>query len=94
MERQQPSEDLVQKVRQAKSPEEIVAIAEENGTPVTDERAATLYERMHGVGEIADEELDSVAGGCSGSGRTCPWCGGHISTYPEADYCDGCGRKF
>ncbi len=92
---QQPSEELIRKARTAQSPEEIVRIAEENGTPITDERAAELYERMHGVGgEIADDELDDVAGGCSGGSRTCPWCGGRISTYPEADYCDGCGRKF
>ena len=54
----------------AQSAEEIARIAEGAGIPLADGEAARLFDRLHGerMGEIADEELDSVAGGgCKGT---------------------------
>lgn len=90
--------EVIKRVRAARSPEEVAAIAKENGSTITGERAAEIYARFHGTGALADEELEDVAGGCGGGGgnynRTCPWCGGQINIYPEGDFCDGCGCRF
>lgn len=45
---------LLEEVRNAKSPEEIVAICEENGLPITDEQAAACYEEIR-LEKIAQE---------------------------------------
>lgn len=45
---------LLEKVRNAKTPEEIVAICEENGLPITDEQAAACYEELR-LREIEQE---------------------------------------
>ncbi len=92
----QNGSEVFNKVRAAQSPEEVAALAKENGSTITSERAAQIYAHFHGTGELADEDLEDVAGGC-GSGnykRTCPWCGGPINIYPEGDFCDGCGCRF
>ena len=56
--------ELLEKAKQAKSAEELLVLAEENGTKMTEERAKTYYAHLHPTsGELSDEELDSVAGG-------------------------------
>ncbi len=55
--------ELLEKAKQAKSPEELIAIAKENGTELTEESANAYFEQFHKTGELADDELDNVAGG-------------------------------
>lgn len=65
--------ELIEKAKAAKSAEELLALAKENAVAMTGEQAAAYYAKLHPVsGEIADEELENVAGGgCkSSSGRT------------------------
>ena len=52
-------EEMIAKLKEAKSVEEIVAIAKEYGKEVT------LLDRMKGSanGELSDEDLDAVVGG-------------------------------
>lgn len=90
------SDELIQKGRAAKSPEELLALAKESGMSITAEQASAYFGRLNGSGELSDEELDDVSGGCDkGPGtRTCPYCGGPVNIYPEGDYCDSCGRRF
>ena len=59
------NEEMFAKLKEAKSVEEIVAIAKEYGKEVTPEQAQELLNRMKGSasGELSDEELDAVAGG-------------------------------
>lgn len=67
------TQELIEKAKQAKSAEEILALAKENGIKMTEEEAKAYYAQLHPVsGEIADDELENVAGGgCkSSSGRT------------------------
>ena len=92
----QNGSEVLNKVRAAQSPEEVAALAKENGSTITSERAAQIYAHFHGTGELSDEDLEDVAGGCGGGNynRTCPWCGGPINIYPEGDFCDGCGCRF
>ena len=66
------SEELIEKAKQAKSVEELLALAKENGMEMTEEQANAYFSQLHPTsGEIADEELENVAGGgCrSGDGR-------------------------
>ena len=57
--------EQLQAAKAAKSPEELVTMAKEQGYEITLERAAAFLKQ----GELADEELDNVAGGsCSGGG--------------------------
>ncbi len=62
------NEELIAKAKQADSPEEIMKIAEENDIEMGKEEAEMIYKQLHTSGEVSDEELESVAGGCTGSG--------------------------
>ncbi len=61
--------ELIEKARQAGSPEEIMKIAEENDIAMCKEEAESIYKQLHTSGEVADEELEGVAGGCSKDGK-------------------------
>ncbi len=59
------NEEMFAKLKEAKSVEDIVAIAKEYGKEVTPEQAQELLNRMKGAanGELSDEDLDAVVGG-------------------------------
>lgn len=65
------NEELIAKARSAKSAEELLALAKENGVELTEEEASAYFEQLNKSGELSDDELDNVAGGgChSGDGR-------------------------
>ena len=54
---------LIAKAKQAKNTEELIALAKENGMGLTAESAKAYFDQLHQTGELADDELDSVAGG-------------------------------
>ena len=56
--------ELIEKARQAKSHEELIALAKENGIELSEDKAKEYFERLNLSGELSDEELDNVAGGC------------------------------
>ena len=54
---------LIEKARAAKSADEIVEIADEQGVEMSGEEATSIYASLHEAeGEIVDDELDNVAG--------------------------------
>lgn len=56
--------ELIEKARAAKTPEELMTLAKENGTELTEAEAASYFAQLHPkTGELSDEELDNVAGG-------------------------------
>ena len=56
--------EIIAKARKAKTPEELIALAKENGTEMTEESAKAYFGQLHPTsGELSDEELDNVAGG-------------------------------
>ena len=55
--------ELLEKARAAKSAEELMALAKENGMEMTEEEAAAYFVQLNKSGELSDEELDNVAGG-------------------------------
>ena len=58
------SKELLEKAKTAKSAEELLAMAKEENIELTVEQAAKAFAELHKMGELSDEELDNVAGGC------------------------------
>ena len=87
------------KAKQAKSVEELLALAKENGMELTEEEAKNYFAELNKEGEIADEELDNVSGGCGSYERPdvvnvevvsegvyrCPKCGHNMICLPYRD---------
>lgn len=55
--------ELIEKAKQAKSPEELLAFAKENEIELTEDEAKAYFEQLNKLGELSDDELDNVAGG-------------------------------
>lgn len=55
--------ELMEKAKEAKSAEELMSLAKENGVELTAEEAASYFAQLNKSGELSDEELDNVAGG-------------------------------
>lgn len=56
--------ELLAKAKGAKTPEELMTIAKENGTELNEESAKAYFDLLQPEnGEIFDEELDNVSGG-------------------------------
>lgn len=86
---------LIEKARQAKSPEELTAIAKENGIDLTQNEAEGYFEQLNMSGELSDEELDSVSGGGCSGWKLCPRCEQPLFNDDGHWYCRSCsyGRK-
>lgn len=56
--------EMIEKAKTAKSAEELIQMAKAENIEMTAEEAAKAFAELHKTGEIADEELDNVAGGC------------------------------
>ena len=61
------SKELLEKAKTAKSAEELLELAKAENVELTEEEAAKAFEELNKNGELSDEELDNVSGGC-GSG--------------------------
>ena len=80
------SKELLEKAKQAKTAEELLAIAKAENVELTEEEAAKAFAELNKTGEISDEELDNVAGG------GCYSDGGRLKTtsgYKCKHYADG-----
>lgn len=65
--------ELMKKAKAAKSAEELLTLAKENGMELTKEDAAAYFTRLHEKKkELSEEELDNVSGGGCGSDDTSP----------------------
>lgn len=59
--------ELIENAKKCSSVEELLAIAEKNGMKLTEEEAKAYFDRLHlQTGELSDNELDNVSGGCGG----------------------------
>ncbi len=56
-------EELIAKLKEAKSADEILALAKENGIELSEEKAKELFAELNASGELSDDDLDKVAGG-------------------------------
>ena len=59
--------EMLEKVKETKTVEELVALAKENGMELTFQEAEECFARLHKSGELSDEELDNVSGGGCGT---------------------------
>lgn len=57
------TKEQLAKAKAAKSAEELIALAKENGLELTEEEAAKYIAKLNKDGELVDEELDNVVGG-------------------------------
>ena len=60
------SKELLEKAKQAKTAEELLAMAKAEKVELTEEEAAKAFAELNKTGELSDEELDNVSGGCKG----------------------------
>ena len=61
------NKELLAKAKEMKTPEELMALAKESGIEMTKEKADEYFKQLStSSGEISDEELDNVSGGCGG----------------------------
>ena len=61
------NKELVARAKEAKTPEELMALGKEAGIDMTEESAASLFEQLNSkTSELSDSELDNVSGGCGG----------------------------
>ena len=58
------SKELIEKAKTAKSAEELIEMAKAENIELNAEEAAQALAKMNKNGELSDEELDNVAGGC------------------------------
>ena len=82
---------LIEKAKQAKSAGELLAIAKKNGFELTEDEAKNYFERLNNSGELSDDELNNVSGGCGGC-RECAFCGYPISK-DDGWVCRSCGKQ-
>ena len=61
------SKELLEKEKRAKSAEELIEMAKAENIELSAEQAAKALAELNKSGELSDEELDNVSGGC-GSG--------------------------
>lgn len=60
------SKELLEKAKTVKTAEELLALAKNEGIELTAEQAAKVFAELNKTGELSDEELDNVTGGCGG----------------------------
>lgn len=89
--------ELIEKAKQAKSAEELFTAAKENGVELSEEEARDYFEQLNKSGELSDDELDNVSGGCGGDNKPkCHQCGEPLEytgpTFPKNQYGYICWR--
>ena len=58
------SKELLEKAKQAKTAEELLEMAKAENIELSAEEAAKAFAELNKTGELSDEELDNVSGGC------------------------------
>lgn len=60
------SKELLEKAKTAKSADELLEMAKAENVELTAEEAVKAFAELNKTGELSDEELDNVSGGCGG----------------------------
>ncbi len=60
------SNEMLQKAKECKTVAELLNLAKENDYPLTEQQAIEKFNEWNKTGELADEELENVAGGGCG----------------------------
>ena len=83
------NKELLEKAKQANSPEDLLALAKENDVEFTREQAEAYFEQMNKSGELSDDELDNVAGGTCYKGDRPITTIGNYCEFWNCKYCGG-----
>ena len=85
------NKELLAKAKEAKTPEELLALAKESSIDLTEEEAKAYFEQLHPkTGELSDDELDNVAGGgCHAKDGRLVGTIGHICDNFCCQFCGG-----
>lgn len=59
------NEDLIKKIKGCKTVEDLKTISKEIGYDLTDDEAKVYFDKYFKSGELTDEELSNVNGGCA-----------------------------
>ena len=60
------NKELLEKAKQATSPEELIEIAKENGITLSAETAVKYFDLLNRSGELSDDDLKNVSSGFNG----------------------------
>ena len=74
------NEELLRKAQQAGSADELLEMAKENGVNFSEQQVRDYYTQIHTTGELSDDELNAVSGGCGEN--------------PPKPYCSVCGTAL
>lgn len=67
------SKEMLEKAKAAGTAEELAEMAKADGIEMTADESARVFANLNKQGELSDEELDNVSGGCGGgSGNPTP----------------------
>ena len=58
------TDEMLEKAKTAKSAEELLAMAKAEKVELTEEESVKAFAELNKTGELSDEELDNVSGGC------------------------------
>ncbi len=94
------NEEMLRMAQTAQSVDELLTMAKDNGVVVTEKQAREYFERIHASGELADDELDAVSGGCGDDVKKpyCSVCGTALGSITQGTsgyvyYCPKCDKK-
>lgn len=88
--------EMIEKAKEAKNAEELLALAKENDVEMTEESANAYFEQLHPAsGELSDDELENVSGGgCHTSDGRLIVTVGNICGYWQCKNCSDHGYGF
>lgn len=90
------SNELLEKAKSARTAEELLEMAKAENVELTENEAERAIERFSKTGEISDDELDNVAGGCGSDEIVVApkfEVGDLVSTPEGGFYCGDCRRR-
>ena len=80
------SKELLEKAKTAKTAEELIEMAKAENIELSAEQAAKAFAELHKAGELSDEELDNVSGGCSPSAPPKYHVGDYVKYYYQQEF--------
>lgn len=67
------TKEMLEKAKTAKNAEELAEMAKAENIELNAEAAAKAFDELNKTGELADDELDNVAGGCDDPTPNAKW---------------------
>ncbi len=81
------SNEMLQKAKECKTVEELLNLAKENDYDLTEQQATEKFNEWNKTGELADEELENVAGGDGCSSEEDLYVGKNVGLWNSVTRC-------